>query len=427
MSMTMSAIAPFYHTSDDIHKELVGLSQRCPGLTLETREGTGDGGETRNIDVVTIKDPQATPVNKNFYLFGEHARELISPESGLHFIKSLCGETGLSDQAKEALADNEYKIVVNGNPASRAKVEQGDFCLRVNPDGVDLNRNWDEKWSPEAVMDSADTNPGPKAFSEAETKIFKDLVSEYNPNTFLTIHSGTKGMYMPWAYDMDHLATRNEPEMMQMLKDLDKDHCQCPFGAAGREVGYSCPGTCLDWVYDQLQTDYSFAFEIYTDPSMNDMLRERWEEKINPDGPGSFLQHNSHLAHEHFHEVFAHHHSDFIFMQESSHRNPNGMSDNECFHQFNPGNEEEFKSVTDNWSSAYFDMSKMIVNKLKGKTQAASAPVASNATAPVVAVPQTDQTAVPTAPTKSPEAALSEMETMLRLGGQTQWSDNDSF
>jgi len=295
----------------------------------------------------------------------------------------------------------------------------------VNPNGVDLNRNWDEKWSPEAVMDSADTNPGPKPFSEAETKIFKDLVSEYNPNTFLTIHSGTKGMYMPWAYDMEHLAQRNEPEMMQMLKDLDKDHCQCPFGAAGREVGYSCPGTCLDWVYDQLQTDYSFAFEIYTDPSMNDMLRERWEEKLNPDGAGAFLQETASLAHEHFHDVFSHHHSDFIFLQESSHRGI-GMSNDECFHQFNPGNEGEFKSVTDNWSNTYFDMSTMIVNKLKHKSQApaAPAPVASNASAPIAGdLPPSD----PAAPTKSPEAALSEMETMLHLGGQAQWSDTDSF
>jgi len=421
----MSAIAPFYHTSDDIHNELVGLSQRCPGLTLETREGTSNNGEQRSIDVITVKDPQSTTVNKNFFLFGEHARELISPESGLHFIRSLCGETGLSEQAKEALKDNEYKIVVNGNPSSRRKVEQGDFCLRVNPDGVDLNRNWDEKWSPDAVMDSADTNPGPQPFSEAETKIFKDLVSEYNPNTFLTIHSGTKGMYMPWAYDMDHLADRNEPEMMQILKDLDKDHCECPFGAAGREVGYSCPGTCLDWVYDQLQTDFSFAFEIYTDPSMNDMLRQRWEEKINPDGPGSFLQETTNLADAHFRDVFAHHHSDFIFLQESSHRGI-GMSNEDCFHQFNPGNEEEFKSVTDNWSSAYFDMNKMIVDRLKNKR--AQPAVASNATAPADPVaPAGDAPAAALVPTKNPEAALSEMETMLRFGGQTQWSDSDSF
>ena len=51
---------------------------------------------------------------------------------------------------------------MNGNPKSRRKVENGDFCLRVNENGVDLNRNWDEKWAPRTVgYVEADTNPGP--------------------------------------------------------------------------------------------------------------------------------------------------------------------------------------------------------------------------------------------------------------------------
>jgi hypothetical protein len=29
---------------------------------------------------------------KGFLLFGEHAREFISPETGLHFIKKLCSD-----------------------------------------------------------------------------------------------------------------------------------------------------------------------------------------------------------------------------------------------------------------------------------------------------------------------------------------------
>merc|ERR1719243_68210 len=100
-------------------------------------------------------------------------------------------------------------------------------------------------------------------------------------------------MYMPWAYDMEHLA------MLHILKALDKDHCECPFGAAGREVGYACPGTCLDWVYDKLKVPYAFAFEIYTDQDVSASLLSRWEEKMqHPDT--SFVQEHSSLAHEHF-------------------------------------------------------------------------------------------------------------------------------
>ncbi|CAJ1357280.1 unnamed protein product [Effrenium voratum] len=167
-------------------------------------------------------------------------------------------------------------MVVNANPGSRRQVEEGDWCLRVNPGGVDLNRNWDEHWDDGDY--GMDTNPGHMPFSEPETQLLKQLVSAYQPTTFLTIHSGTLGMYMPWAFDMEHLADRNQQSMMEVLKSVDKDHCQCPYGAAGREVGYSCPGTCLDWVFDKLKTPYSFAFEIYYGGNQQ-ALRDRWQER----------------------------------------------------------------------------------------------------------------------------------------------------
>lgn len=356
---------PFYHTTQAIHDELTDLASRCPGMTLQTVEGSGDDGQTRSIDVVSIKAPGSKPVNRNFLLFGEHARELISPESGLHFVKSLCGETSLSEKAKQTLTNNEFQIVVNGNPGSRAQVEQGDFCLRVDPDGVDLNRNWDEEWEANAPLDSSDTNPGTKPFSEPETRIFKKLVTTYKPTMFLTIHSGTKGMYMPWAYDMEHLATRNEPEMMEILKKVDSDHCECPFGAAGREVGYPCPGTCLDWVYDHLKTPYSFAFEIFTTHAADESLKARWQEKMES-GPGLFYQAHSHLAHAHFQDLFADHPSCFVQLSQEHQKKHLGfgMTNDECFHQFNPDNEEELNSVIDNWASAYLDTADMVAQKL---------------------------------------------------------------
>ena len=42
-------------------------------------------------------------------------------------------------------------------------------------------------------------------------------------------------------------------KMQGALKVLDKKYCKCPSGAAGKEVGYLCPGTCLDYVYEHLK------------------------------------------------------------------------------------------------------------------------------------------------------------------------------
>lgn len=330
-------------------------------MKLRSAVGVGADGSRRSIDVVHIGASRVT-VNKNFLLFGEHARELISAESGLHFVKTLCGETPLGAKAAFVLENNEFEIVVNGNPGSRRMVEEGEFCLRVNPNGVDLNRNWDEKWEPKAPLAPHDTNPGPAPFSEAETRVFKKLVEDYQPSTFLTIHSGTKGMYMPWAYDMHHLAQRNQPEMMQILRTLDAEHCQCPFGAAGKEVGSPCPGTCLDWVYDHMGAAYSFAFEIYATKAHAAQLKQRWQQKM--DGIGAFLQKHWHLGHHHFHDFFGEHPSCFV---QHSHKQREGkdMNSMDCFRTFNPDSQAEYHAVIENWSDVYLELASKVAENIR--------------------------------------------------------------
>jgi hypothetical protein len=357
----LKAYWPFYHSTDDIHRELVALAGRCPSMQIRSVEGVGMDGSRRTIDVINV-GASGVSVNKNFMLFGEHARELISAESGLHFVKTLCGETHLSSKAASVLQSNEFEIVVNGNPGSRRSVELGNFCLRVNPNGVDLNRNWDEKWEPQPHLAPHDTNPGSAPFSEPETRVFKKLVENYKPSMFLTVHSGTKGMYMPWAYDMHHLAKRNQQEMMQILRDLDAEHCQCPFGAAGKEVGYACPGTCLDWVYDHLRAAYSFAFEIYTTKSHDAQLKQRWQEKMARGG--AFWQDNAHLGHQHYQDLFAEHPSCFV---QHSHKQLDGkdMNSMDCFRTFNPDSEIEYHTVMENWSDAYLELASKVTNKIR--------------------------------------------------------------
>jgi hypothetical protein len=353
---------PFFHTSDELSQELQRLSTSCPGLTVESK--TSSGGEV-TIDIAHLKKEGADPKNKMYFLFGEHARELISPESGLYFLRSLCGETDTSEYLNGVLDDTEFRVVLNGNPHSRRKVEDGDFCLRVNENGVDLNRNWDEKWEPSPEFSPADTNPGKAPFSEPETQIFRSDVTDNRPTSFVTIHSGTLGMYMPWAYDMEHLAQRNNKAMMSMLRDLDEEYCQCPFGAAGREVGYSCPGTCLDYVYDELNTSYAFAFEIYVGQDYRDDLKSRWQEKMRETTDTAFVQ----LAHHDYHHIFHKHESDFVQIQSKMVRRDHSFRDpDDCLGQFNPTDDSSFHQTVDNWARVYGDLARRIVADMSTKT-----------------------------------------------------------
>jgi len=350
------SLPSFYHSSQEIHDELQALSETCQGMTLSSDSQTNFLGDRAiTIDTVKIRAEGEQPRNKVFILFGEHARELISAESGLHFVRKLCSGDA---RAQKALQNNEFMMVINGNPESRRKVEKGDWCVRMNPNNVDLNRNWDEHWEESPDMD--DTNSGTRPFSEPETQIFKRLVSDYKPTTFLTIHSGTLGMYMPWAFDMEHLADRNQKEMMQILTEVDKDHCECPFGAAGKEVGYSCPGTCLDYVFDKLKTPYAFAYEIYVGQGRQE-LKDRWNEKMKSPEV-AYVQANSHLAESHFKDIFEDYPSSFVQVN-ATHGSEQLMSWN-CFALYNPGTEDEYQQTVENWALAYLDTADKVAEKI---------------------------------------------------------------
>lgn len=385
----LKSMYPFYHTTDEIRAEAKRLSGSCGGFLNMTTLHDGDV----DLDVITVRKASAKPVNRVFILFGEHSRELISPESGLHFLKGLCGEVKLTTLPEllqgggstdgyrnDVLEKNAFQFVLNANPRSRRKVESGDFCLRANPNGVDLNRNWDEEWQGTPASSAGDTSPGPKPFSEPETRILKRLVTEYSPTTFLTVHSGTRGMYMPWAYDMHHLAKYNEPSMMEILKKLDKDHCQCPFGAAGKEVGYPCPGTCLDYAYGKLNTPFVFAFEIYVNSAADDDLKERWEHSMN-NGGAALIEQGHHLGHSHFRGVFGEYTSDFVQMSSKVKNDVEAEKEHDaCMSMFNPSTEDDYNKTVQNWADVYLQMSLLVTKKLEEQSEVIGSmtPAASN-------------------------------------------------
>lgn len=53
---------------------------------------------------------------KAYILFGEHPRELISPESGIRFLNDLCDN---QEQNKRILENYEIRMILNANPLSR--------------------------------------------------------------------------------------------------------------------------------------------------------------------------------------------------------------------------------------------------------------------------------------------------------------------
>lgn len=66
---------------------------------------------------------------------------------------------------------------------------------RFNGNNVDLNRNWDCDWSPDAVFGRGIVDPGSEAFSEPETIALGSLIQRVNPASVIFYHSAANGVF----------------------------------------------------------------------------------------------------------------------------------------------------------------------------------------------------------------------------------------
>lgn len=275
-------------------------SAACPRI-VEAAHGAGNGPPCPYLRVSsTASEPALTvlrfrkgsPGRHAMLLFGEHARELVSPETALALAEALCLlDPNTVELAAEVLGQYEVVLVPLANPVGHQQVFDGEFCKRTNENGVDLNRNWASHWRPagayggthartrrgatdtlgctralarcsDSEVLSPETNSGTAPFSEPETVALRALMDDVRPFFFTTVHSGTLGMYSPFAYSTS--LPPNHDAMLSVLEAVNPEVCNCPVGAAGKQVGYLCPGTCLDYAYERDGARFAFAVEIFS-------------------------------------------------------------------------------------------------------------------------------------------------------------------
>lgn len=174
----------------------------------------------------------------------------------------------------------DWAMVLNGNPLTRANLEtKGDFCLRLDPDDVDPNRNYDAHFDTEG-------SHGPTPFSQPETRALKTVLSELKPNAFFSIHSGELGLYGPHAW-----TTETPESSFDEFKVLDevKPLCpECPIGPAGKLQGRPLTGSSLDYARDVINADYSYAYELFVDKSVSPNEPDGCFRYFNPSTPDSY-------------------------------------------------------------------------------------------------------------------------------------------
>lgn len=78
------------------------------------------------------------------------------------------------------------------------------------------------------------------------------------------MHSGVYGLFYPYASKKEEGAF-NIFNIKTVLSELKSNFCPwCSLSTPSLFLNYISYGNCLDYVYDELKTKYSFAWEIYT-------------------------------------------------------------------------------------------------------------------------------------------------------------------
>lgn len=333
---------PWYHTTQEVHEAMVGATKSCPGAEVELRSRplTNSRSEAEHLDVVYIRRPGVQPQKKALLVFGEHARELITVESALDLVRTLCGKGPNAEAAAHVLDSVELVLVPNANPLSRKQVESGMYCKRTNENGVDLNRNWGDQHRDEAFIKMTrgdETDAGPHGFSEPETKALRDLIDEEKPDIYLSVHSGAHLLGIPYGYSSG-AKPDNADDMLAVLRPISEKHCKgaCPYGNLAQLVGYENGGCDIDYVLEQYHTPYVFTWEIYAGPSTS----------------LSFAQLRASTARA------------LRSRQQLQTRLPEAQQEPEtCIGHFNPLTQVETRSVLENWTGAYLDLFKLVVEK----------------------------------------------------------------
>ena len=104
--------------------------------------------------------------------------------------------------------DGQVRVVGHPGRFLAEEVEGSTLEGRVNARQVDLNRNWDCNWSPEAVWRDQKLSAGSEPFSELETRLLRDFILELKPAAVIFWHSAYPAVF-PGGCDSVHEPSRS--------------------------------------------------------------------------------------------------------------------------------------------------------------------------------------------------------------------------
>jgi murein tripeptide amidase MpaA len=143
-----------YRSYNEIEQKLRSYSNDQLDLSIEIAAHSHEG---RNISVIRMQSKHAHPNKKIWIGCGQHAREWIAPASCMYLVDAIAKGAGTKNSPFDQIL-TEYQLLVaplvnpDGYEYSRLKDRYWRKNRRNNGPrekaGVDLNRNWPNRWGP---------------------------------------------------------------------------------------------------------------------------------------------------------------------------------------------------------------------------------------------------------------------------------------
>ncbi len=264
-----------WHTYAEMRDEMVAIHAEFPNLTTAPAS-IGTTGEGRALWAMKVSDNPNVQEDEPEVLFDgvHHAREIMSLEIPLHFIRYLCENYG-TDPVITYIVDNRQvwfvpMVNADGFVYNEIMSPSGGGMWRKNRrdngtpgcEGVDVNRNYTFQWGGTGSSGNPcdETYRGPWAGSEPEIAAHMAFINTHNFAAWQTYHSVVGAILFPWGYSTqptpDH--ARFQRLCAEMVRDSHYDYGQCS------TYLYMVSGGSIDWGYGAT-TEHPLIFAVTTE------------------------------------------------------------------------------------------------------------------------------------------------------------------
>ena len=308
------------YTWDELNSRFDELQAEYPNIISE-RVILGESVEGRDIWAFKVSDTPDEDEEEPEVLFTAltHAREPVGMMNLIYFVQLLAEEYGTDPELTYLVNEREIWFLPVVNPdgyvynesiqpngggmhrKNRLNTNCGDGTNR----GVDLNRNYGFGWGANNTGSSPDpcatTYRGESAFSEPETQVVRDFITD---REFMNvIHYHTYSNVYIHAYGNATLPDEPDLTTHREIGNEMARYNGYPVGTGYELIGYTVNGDAVDWTYgDQGLVAFTPEVGSYTQgfwPSENDVL-PLCEDQVHSNkvfafvaGPDLVLQHSN--------------------------------------------------------------------------------------------------------------------------------------